>query len=134
MADGNQLSEEGNEYLKQYTEYNHTLRAWFVAFGIGGPATLLINDELRGALVSSSAIHCVAAFFLIGAGAQIFIALINKISNWCAYYGEQKPQFKDHWFYNTTSWLLGQFWLDVVMDIITIAAFGAAIWILFTVL
>ena len=133
MTDKNELSVEGKEYLAKYTEYNHTLRAWFVAFGVGGPVTFLINDILRAELIVKGVITEIAVLFLIGAGAQIFIALINKISNWCSYYAETNSEFKDGYINKFFSWLVRQFWIDVILDLLTIYVFGKAIWTLITI-
>jgi hypothetical protein len=38
------LEEDAVGTFQAYAEYNKTLRTWFVAFGIGGPALFLVND------------------------------------------------------------------------------------------
>ena len=82
----NQLSEptptKGNEEFAAYLEYNRILRAWFVAFGIGGPALFLINRPIGERLAENGQLQAVAAMFLIGAGSQVLGAMLNKIGNW----------------------------------------------------
>jgi hypothetical protein len=84
-------SHDGSNEFAAYTEYNKVLRAWFVAFGVGGPALFLINDEIGTRLAKTGQLGSVAKLFLIGTGSQIAGAFINKVSNWYVYRGVE------HW-------------------------------------
>jgi len=111
-----------------YFEYNKILRTWFVAFGIGGPAMLLVNPDVAKALHDANSLKYVVTLFLMGAGAQVIGSLINKISSWYAYYGTVDETIIDTYFHDFARWLTCQFWIDILIDIITIAAFGIATW------
>lgn len=117
--------------LEQYSEYNKILRSWFVAFGFGGPAVFLVNEEVRNQLVTTGNMRLVVILFLFGASAQIGIALINKILNWYAY-GDKGTEYETTRRYKISNAVLDWFWLDILADLFTLVAFGWAIWIVFT--
>jgi hypothetical protein len=118
-----------NEFAA-YLEYNKVLRSWFVAFGVGGPALFLVNEQLGKRLAASGQLELVAALFLAGAGSQVFGAVLNKISNWYVYRGTIEPGYLTTRRYRFFSWFVLQFWVDVAADIVSIACFGVATWLL----
>lgn len=122
---------EAQSYYQNYAEYNRTLRAWFVVFGVGGPATLIVNRELTAGLAQAGMLAYVVALFLIGAGAQVLIALVNKTASWYAYSAELHPEQADSPAHRFWAWVNQQYILDLVMDITSIIAFALAIWELF---
>jgi len=122
---------EAQGYYQNYAEYNRTLRAWLVVFGVGGPATLIVNRDLTSGLAQAGTLAYVVALFLIGAGAQVLIALINKTASWYAYAAELHPKQSDKPMHRFWAWVNQQFILDVVMDLISIVTFALAIWELF---
>jgi len=120
-----------SDNLEKYTEYNKVLRSWFVAFGVGGPAIFLINDEVRNKLIETGEIKVVVFLFLFGATVQISIAFINKVINWYVHQGNDEEFVKTiryRWSETITNW----FWLDIVTDLLTFGAFGCAVWKVFT--
>ncbi len=123
--------QDGHGYYQNYAEYNRTLRAWFVVFGVGGPATLIVNKELSMQLAQAGALRYVVALFLVGAMAQIAIALINKTASWYCYAAELNPRRARDPVHRFWAWVNQQFILDVVMDLTSILAFAAAVWELF---
>ncbi|HAR46007.1 MAG: hypothetical protein A2X56_08245 [Nitrospirae bacterium GWC2_57_13] len=127
------VESDGADFFKTYFEYNRTLRAWFVAFGIGGPALFLVNEHVSARLVAAGRLYLVAALFVIGAAAQVIGALMNKISNWYVYYSCLDDEFTSTRKYRLAEWLIDQFWIDILLDVVTILAFGAAIWFMMTV-
>ena len=125
--------DDGTESFETYLEYNRVLRTRFVAFGVGGPALFLVNDTLAQRLVADGKLRLVVLLFLIGAGAQVVGALLNKFANWYVYSSALDAENPNRWVYRTAEWLAGQFWIDAVLDVLTIAVFGYAAWILLTV-
>ena len=117
----------------KYTEYNQTLRQWFVAFGVGGLAVFLVEDSARTQLIDANEIRSVALLFLAGAASQIFVAFINKIANWYKHNEIENNIEGDGLKYRISHWLLEQFWIDIVCDIITIFTFGYAVYRVFAV-
>lgn len=77
--------EKAKENLGLYGEYNRTLRTWFVGFGFGVPAIFIVNDGAQATLVKSASGQSIVLLFLLGAGAQAAMALINKVIAWSAY-------------------------------------------------
>ncbi len=117
----------------KYTEYNQTLRQWFVAFGVGGLAVFLVEDSVRTQLIDANEIRSVALLFLVGAASQIFVAFINKIANWYKHNEIENNIEGGGLKYRISHWLLEQFWIDIVCDIITIFTFGYAVYRVFDV-
>ncbi len=93
----------------KYTEYNQTLRQWFVAFGVGGLAVFLVEDSARTQLIDANEIRSVALLFLAGAASQIFVAFINKIANWYKHNEIENNIEGDGLKYRISHWLLEQF-------------------------
>lgn len=118
--------------FQAYAEYNKTLRTWFVAFGVGGPALFLVYDKLADALVKAGQLRLVVLLFLTGATAQVLGAFLNKVANWYVYQSMVSEEATG-WLHNFSEWFVNQFWPDMVLDIGTIAAFGYAAWLLLTV-
>lgn len=119
--------------FKAYFEYNRVLRTWFVAFGVGGPALFLVNDEVAKRLSQARDLHLVVVLFLLGALAQVLGALLNKVANWYVYLGSADEDFQKTCRYHIADCLIDQFWIDVVLDVGTIATFGCAAWLMLSV-
>ena len=125
---------DGKDELAAYNEYNKVLRTWFVGFGIGGPAFFLINQAIGQRLADSGQITLVSSMFLLGSGSQVIGALINKICNWYVYRGANDDEFRKRKRYRFSHWLVHQFWIDIILDLVTVTAFGIAVWHLLAVL
>lgn len=120
-------------YFDSYAEYNRILRSWFVAFGVGGLALFLVEENLSIALIASGETRRVVTLFLTGVGAQVLIAFLNKYANWYCYSGESDPQFLASRTYRFWSGMTSRFWIDIIFDLTTVACFLAAIWILYDI-
>ncbi|MFP5350507.1 MAG: hypothetical protein ACLGHO_11770 [Gammaproteobacteria bacterium] len=130
--DVNEAGDDGDGF-NAYLEYNKVLRTWFVGFGIGGPALLLVNNDIAKSLVEAGQLRDVVFLFLFGTTAQVLGALLNKIANWYVYIGTVDPALKDSRRQRFADWLISQFWIDIVVDVMTILSFGYAAWLLMTV-
>lgn len=122
--------EESEDHWSNYAEYNKTVRAWFVSFGIGAPALFLINPPLLEALRKAETGSWVVILFLAGCGMQVFVALLNKIISWYMYRGEGDAAFQGGTVYRICN-VLSSFVIDAVADVATFAAFGFAVYLLF---
>ena len=125
--------DDGSGSFETDLEYNRVLRTWVVAFGVGGPALFLVNDSIVERLVAEGQLRLVVLLFLIGAGAQVFGALLNKIANWYVYSSFLEEGESDRWVHGAAEWVVGQFWIDALLDVLTIGVFGYAAWVLLTV-
>ena len=129
---------DGSDALRAYLEYNKILRTWFVAFGVGGPALFLVNDQIASKLFDAGQLRAVATLFLLGVAAQIIGTLINKTANYCVYRccleedRENISGFKEK-IYECAEYVNSWFWLDLSFDIATTVLFGIAAWKLMTV-
>ena len=126
-------SHEDSGSFNTYLEYNRVLRTWFVAFGIGGPSLFLVNSSLAQRLVDARLLRTVVILFLIGVAAQVFGALVNKVANWYVYQSTLADGDEEHWIYALAARVTEKFWIDIVLDLLTIGVFGWAAWILLTV-
>jgi hypothetical protein len=132
-SNAHEESDDGSASFQTYFEYNRVLRTWFVAFGIGGPALFLVNDAVARRLADARELELVVVLFLAGAAAQVIGALTNKVANWYVYLASVDETFRQTVRYRVAERLVEQFWIDIVLDIMTIAAFGWAGWLMFTV-
>jgi hypothetical protein len=57
----------------------------------------------------------------------------NKIANWYVYMASVDETFRQTLRYRVAERLVEQFWIDIVLDIVTIAAFGWAGCLMFTI-
>ena len=124
--------DDASDSYVTYLEYNKILRTWFVAFGIGGPALLLVNKDAAQRLATLGELTWVAGLFLAGAALQIFGALVNKTANWYVYQSVHDEQNKSRIQYVVANFIIEQFWIDVFLDFLTAASFGWATWLLLT--
>jgi hypothetical protein len=53
-------SETASNLFGDYDRYAKVLRAWFVAYGVGGPVLLLTNEAVRDKIADSRLVRCIA--------------------------------------------------------------------------
>jgi len=123
--------QDAHSYYQNYAEYNRTLRAWLVIFGVAGPTTLIAHRDLATQLATAGTLSYVVVLFLIGSGAQVLIALINKTASWYGYAGELHPRLVKTPAYRFWDWVNQQYLFDVILDLTSLVAFTLAIWELF---
>ena len=117
-----------------YLEYNKVLRTWFVAYGAGGPALLLTSERLSKNLAAAGNLRTVALLFFAGVAAQVLGALINKIANWYVHSAYHQVNVTRSIKHKCAEWVVNQFWIDVLVDVVTVVVFGLAAWLLLTAL
>lgn len=113
-------------FFASYTEYSKTLRAWLVAYGIGGPVLFLTNEDLSAALKLSVYRDCIVDLFLVGVALQVALAFINKWCAWHMYVGEYESSFQAQTSYKIWSWLNERSWIDLVFDGGSLIAFAVS--------
>ena len=117
------------DHLSLYSEYNKTLRAWFVGFGFGVPAAVLLKEHAQHLLLKHDLCERIIWVFIIGASAQILIAFLNKVISWSAYcvleLKEQKKAPCCLW--RGFAKLEYFFILDVICDVVTMGCFGYSV-------
>jgi len=122
------MTTDREEYFKTYGEHSKVLRTWFVAYGIGGPVLLLTNETVAKTISASGESKNLVAFFLVGVMLQVVLAALNKFSMWGIYFGELKTTFKSTCRYKISHWFSEQFWIDLIIDLLTFLFFAVATW------
>jgi len=64
--------------------------------------------------------------FLTGVAVQILVALLNKWTSWIQYNGLDPVARRWPKFYRAVDWFSEQFWLDMLLDLAALVAFGWA--------
>jgi hypothetical protein len=113
-------------FFANYAEYAKTLRAWLVAYGIGGPVLFLTNKDLSTAFKLSPYRNLIVDLFLLGVALQVVLAFINKWCAWHMYVGEYDESFKSNRAYRVWSWLNDRSWIDLVVDGASLIAFAVS--------
>lgn len=113
-------------YFDAYGRFANTLRAWLVAYGVGGPVLVATNQHLASKLTSSGTLTTVAFYFIVGVGLQVVAALIFKSAMWYLYLGEEKPVLKATRRYRIAFWASEAYWIEALLDAGTISYFGLA--------
>ena len=113
-------------FFANYSEYSKTLRAWLVAYGIGGPVLLLTNDSLSTALKISPYRSWIVDLFLVGVALQVVLAFVNKWCSWHMYVGEFDSSFQRQRSYKFWSWLNERSWIDLAIDGASLIAFSVS--------
>jgi hypothetical protein len=116
-----------DDNLKLYEEYNKTLRTWLVGFGFGVPALFIVNEAAQKKLILSDNAELIVWLFLAGAAIQVFLAFLNKIISWCAYHKHDVGDDKCGGMVKTFALLENSFAIDVILDILSLAAFSCSI-------
>lgn len=119
------MADESDSYWKVYEEYTKTVRTWFVAYGIGAPVLILGNEKLWKQLSGDGMLATVGLLFVAGGTLQIAIAIVNKWMNWQNFIIEFENRNKDdfHWYDTLTKWLVRQFWIDMLIDVVSLVTF-----------
>ena len=128
MNDTNKtLTEKEQEgHYKTYSDYATVLRAWFVAYGIGGPVLFLTQSDIADAISESGRARFIIVLFLLGVSSQVFIALVNQWVNWYLYFDPDPAKSKHKRRRAKVDALSKKFLLDVACDIFSVVAFGWA--------
>lgn len=83
------MSASSDGHYKVYEEHMKTLRAWFVAYGVGGPVLFITQQDFASTLVDSGWSQLIGVLFLVGVLLQALVALFNKWVNWGLYYFDE---------------------------------------------
>jgi hypothetical protein len=113
-------------FFANYSEYAKTLRAWLVAYGIGGPVLFLTNNDLSIALKTSACRNWIVDLFLVGVALQVILAFINKWCAWHMYIGEYDSALQDKRGYKFWSWLNERSWIDMTFDGLSLISFAVS--------
>ena len=124
---------EETGFFEPYSHYARTLRTWFVAYGIGGPAVIITHPDALSVVSKAGYAGMIGWLFMTGVTAQVIVAFFNKVAMWYVYYGEVDQNFRPTRRYRLAEWFSEQFWPDVLMDIVSLIAFSTSTVMLFRV-
>jgi hypothetical protein len=94
---------------------------------------MLTNEHVSAKFFGSGQAEAVAALFLLGVASQILITAINKTAMWVCYFTAEEEGCTS-WWAGAASWLSRQYWIDLLIDLFSLAAFGAATWFAFRII
>lgn len=129
---GDFFSKEGNlenESFANYSEYNKTLRAWLVAYGIGGPVLLLTNEKISTKFSSAPNKKFIVYLFLAGVACQVLLAFLNKWCAWYVYAGEAERSYRHTRTYKAWNWINSKPQIDFVLDSTSVILFSWSTWL-----
>lgn len=112
-----------SEFWEPYAQAARTVRAWFLAFGIGAPAIFVTNDKAAEALASTGNARLVVILFLLGVAFQVGLGLAYKHAMSYLYLCEGNSESKKKVWYKIFNWVTEAFWFEVGIDIITCTLF-----------
>lgn len=122
------------EYFTVYQHYSNLLRSWLLAYGIGAPVLFLTNETLWARVAASGAGTRIAWPFILGVSLQVLLASANKAIAWVLYFGELKSDFTSTRRYKGAAWVGEQFWIDLAIDLASMAFLACGTWRLFALL
>lgn len=120
------MSENGEAHYKTYEEHMKTLRAWFVAYGVGGPLLFVTQSGFAATLVSSGRLMLIGTLFLLGVLLQTLVALLNKWVNWGCYHFDDVETENPSLPHRFCLYINDKVWIDIAADVFTLLFFGFA--------
>ncbi|MFC5500609.1 hypothetical protein ACFPOE_23910 [Caenimonas terrae] len=115
-------------FFQNYADYSKAVRAWLVAYGIGGPVLFVTNDKLTERVAKSGYGNEIIALFLVGVGLQIVSAMVNKWASWHIYRGIGDDDYRSRAAYRFWGWINDQTWIDIWADLLALVALVFATW------
>lgn len=115
-------------HFENYADYSRTLRAWLVAYGVGGPVLFVTNEKLSERVANSGYANAIIVLFLLGVALQIVLATINKWGAWHMYRGAADAEYHATWRYKFWAFVNEQSWIDFWIDLTSLVVFTLATW------
>ena len=124
------MSSSSDGHYKVYEQHMNTLRAWFVAYGVGGPVLFVTQKDFAASLIQSGESKLVGILFLVGVLLQSLVALLNKWVNWGLYYfeddGEEDEPAAKSKLQEFCEDISSKVWIDILADVATLVLFSVA--------
>jgi len=111
-------------YFGNYADYSRTLRAWLVAYGVGGPVLFMTNEKVSEKIAKSGEAHLIISLFLIAVAVQVIGSFINKWAAWYVYRGHDDEAYKTKDKYKRWAWVNDQTWFDIGVDLVSMVLFA----------
>jgi hypothetical protein len=110
-------------FYEPYIQYARTLRAWFVAYGIGVPVLLVSQEYIARAIIKAGNGKVIAWLFLGGVAVQVLAAFLYKYAMNYLYCDEISDELEGSWRLRIAEWLSDAVWLEMLFDVLSIALF-----------
>jgi hypothetical protein len=110
-------------HYEAYASFAKVVRAWLVAYGIGAPVLFFSRDKVADAMTKSHLGQGIVIVFLVGVCIQVAGALLFKTTEWYLFCGEVDAPFLKCRRYKFAEWISNQYWIELLIDFGTIAAF-----------
>jgi len=111
-------------FYEPYIQYARTLRAWFVAYGIGVPVLLVSQEFIAKAIISAGTGELITWLFLIGVAVQVRAAFLYKYAMNYLYFDEFGGELEGTRRLKFAIWLSNAVWLEMLFDVISIGLFS----------
>ena len=115
-------------HFQNYSDYSRTLRAWLVAYGVGGPVLFVTNDKIAERVAKSGYSKDIVALFLFGVGLQVLLSFVNKWAAWHLYRGAGDGDYQSTLSYKFWHLVNRQHWLDLAVDFASLVTLCLATW------
>ena len=112
------------DYFEPYSHFARALRIWFIAYGVGGPIAIFSNGAVLEKLIAAKTLRPAVWLFFTGMAIQVLMAIIWRTSMWYQYLAEDTPKLKQTKRYRVSLWASEQYWLEMIPDLLTLAAFA----------
>lgn len=110
-----------------YVEYNRTLRAWFVGFGVAAPVLIATQDKLFEAVAQSTFGRSIALCFFGGVLLQIINAIANKWMNWYRYELSRDKTVRPAFMKPLANWYRDAYLIHLFADVATGVLYTASV-------
>ena len=121
-----------SEYWEPTKAHSDTFRNWLIAYGIAIPYLAVSQKDFAELSQQVGCIKWIIGFFFVGALSQVLQVAVAKYTMMILYSGEAITDFKDRWIYKKADKFSEHFWPYVATDVITVASYITATWLLFS--
>ncbi len=117
------MNSDSDKYYEMHESYSKTLRAWLVAYGVGGPIIFLTQKDVAKSISSSEDALLITCLFFGGVILQIFVTALNKWINWYLHLFTADPDWVETKGLRIIKWIKGIAIVDILCDVGAITLF-----------
>ena len=124
----NQENSQDSAFYDPYKSFATSLRAWFIAYGIGAPILFLSNEFTQKAIAEYQLNKLLIFLFLSGVVIQTIQALLYKHVMWHLYMGEGNTSYHSKLLYKVSDKISEAYWLETIFDLSTVCVYVLGTW------
>jgi hypothetical protein len=110
-------------FYEVYANFARLFRGWLVAYGVGAPVVFVSQEAVMKALKAATDGWYVVLAYLAGSILQIMLVWLYKLCMWWAYLEEMGSLARGSYRYRFVDWFTNIFWVEGVVDFITVGLF-----------